>query len=286
MFTGPNNLWGVAAMITAFVPNTGWRCTSLPVGFASIAPSPLQALPVHARYAGNFCRWTYVTCVQGTLTGLSLKSLNMKGSLPSSLYSLTTLTMLSMSSNSITGTISSVIGQLANLEVLDLSFNLLTGQLDSRVGNLTKLTILDVSFNRLTSRIPSSISKLASLERLNLNVNYFNGTIPSDIGLNQKLIQLYLLSNQLTGKVPSTLCGLQKAAIDMSQNPGLTCYESCWRNISKSQLNFGDLRFCAPSSEPTVSPTAPTFAPTVTPIYMAPDVIYVSVLVTSNFCLM
>ena len=79
---------------------------------------------------------------------------------------------ISLGSLSLVGTIPSSIGSMTSLTSIDLSINSLSGTIPSSIGLLTLLTSLNVMSNRLAGNIPSTFSKLVSLTSLYLNKNY------------------------------------------------------------------------------------------------------------------
>jgi hypothetical protein len=68
-----------------------------------------------------------VTCAYGNITVIEFESNNLKGTIPSSLGSLTELTSIGLGMNVIRGSIPSSIGQLTGLTKLGLAYNLMTG---------------------------------------------------------------------------------------------------------------------------------------------------------------
>jgi hypothetical protein len=68
-----------------------------------------------------------VTCADGDITILSLFENNLKGTIPSSLASLTELTDLALNGNNLKGTIPSSLASLTELTFLVLGDNALTG---------------------------------------------------------------------------------------------------------------------------------------------------------------
>jgi Leucine-rich repeat (LRR) protein len=68
-----------------------------------------------------------VTCADGDITVIVFESNNLKGTIPSSLGSLTELTSIGLGMNEIHGSIPSSIGQLTGLTTLWLAYNLMTG---------------------------------------------------------------------------------------------------------------------------------------------------------------
>ena len=80
--------------------------------------------------------WTGVQIGSGHVTGLSLPSNWLTGSLPAELGNLTSLEDLNLSYNQLTGSLSPWLGNLVNLNGLVLSNNQLSGNLPSELGIL------------------------------------------------------------------------------------------------------------------------------------------------------
>ncbi|GEM_PF-6380894 len=158
--------------------------------------------------AGDACDWYGITCVNGDVTGISLNSNNLVGTIPSELGNLTALTTLSLAGNQLSGTIPSELGNLTALTNLWLYGNQLSGAIPSELGNLTNLTVLYLSGNQLSGAIPSELGNLTALTTLWLYDNQLSGTIPSELGNLTNLTVLYLSGNQLSGTIPSELGNL------------------------------------------------------------------------------
>ncbi|KAG8068276.1 hypothetical protein GUJ93_ZPchr0005g15304 [Zizania palustris] len=132
--------------------------------------------------------WDGVMCLDGRVTSLRLSSVNLAG------------------------TLSTSIGQLSQLVFLDLSFNKdLGGPLPGQIGNLQQLTTLILAGCTFNGEIPTEFGNLQELWFLALNSNQFTGGIPPSIGLLSKLFWLDLADNQLTGAIP----------VSTSTSPGL-----------------------------------------------------------------
>jgi hypothetical protein len=123
-------------------------------------------------------RGVCVTCANGDITQMDLGFNNLKGTIPSSLGSLTRLDYLSLSFNILEGTIPSSLGSLTRLETLDLQFSHLNGTIPSSLGSLTRLDTLYLQFNNLKGTIPSSLGSLTRLEELRLYGNILTGLVP------------------------------------------------------------------------------------------------------------
>ncbi|MCB0202486.1 MAG: hypothetical protein KDI03_20640, partial [Anaerolineae bacterium] len=130
------------------------------------------------------CSWFHVTCNEGHVTSLRLKSNYMQGALPPEL------------------------GNLAELEVLDLSHNYLEGAIPGTLGNLSHVLLFQMDGNELTGPIPRELGKLASVQWLYLNHNQIGGSIPSTLGDLPVVRSIVMEENQLSGPIPPELGNL------------------------------------------------------------------------------
>jgi Leucine-rich repeat (LRR) protein len=153
------------------------------------------------------CSWYGITCSGGSVTGVSLGSNGLSGSIPD-LSALTNLEQLRLYANQLTGGIPSSLGSLPSLDRLDLYNNELTGSIPSALGDLTSLRYLSLRQNQLTGSIPASLGNLSSLLSLHLYENELSGSIPAALGGLSNLQQLDIGGNSLDGSIPSELGNL------------------------------------------------------------------------------
>jgi hypothetical protein len=169
--------------------------------------------------SGPSCSWFGVVCDRGgVVTGISLASNNLKGSLPSEIGSFTKLEQIALAGNEIGGTLPSHMHQLSVLQTLDLKGNKIMGQLPSEIGLMSSLEVLDGSFNRFDQTVPSSFGALSKLSFLYLNNNMIGGSIPSEIGACSDLRVLQLNSNEISGKLPTELGSLERIEVIQLDN--------------------------------------------------------------------
>ncbi|XP_022734874.1 LRR receptor-like serine/threonine-protein kinase [Durio zibethinus] len=136
------------------------------------------------------CNWFGIHCnSDGEVVEISLKAIDLKGSLPSNFHSLRSLKTLILSSTNLTGTIPKEFGDYHELNFIDLSDNSLSGE------------------------IPLEICRLSKLQSLSLNTNFLEGEIPSEIGNLSSLVYLTLYDNQLSGEVPKSIGELRKLEV-------------------------------------------------------------------------
>ncbi|MBI3218341.1 MAG: hypothetical protein HYZ44_02410 [Bacteroidetes bacterium] len=162
----------------------------------------------------------------GDLKALTVLDLNtnsgINGSLPASLWTITTLQEIKLYSCNISGSISSDIFNLANLKILNLNTNKFTGSLPTNMGNATALTSLGISFNpNLAGSIPTSIGSLVNLTTLQIENTQIAGSIPSTIGNLINVTYLKLNSNKLTGSIPTEIGNLNKLVTGLYLNNNL-----------------------------------------------------------------
>ena len=166
-----------------------------------------------------WCSFQGVTCGGGimgvstyaSVTEISIRSLSLIGSLPSSIGNFGSLTKFDVAANDIGGVIPSSISLLTSLVHLDMSSNILQRDVPSSIGDMSTLQILDLSSNFLSGTIPTSFgtnNKQMSLRVLNMHFNYFTGTIPNSIGELSKLEKIGLNFNILSGSIPSSIGAL------------------------------------------------------------------------------
>ncbi|KAL7218669.1 hypothetical protein ACSBR2_011852 [Camellia fascicularis] len=189
-----------------------------------------------------------------SLTTLLLKSCQLYGEFPTTIFQLPNLQILRMGNNDdLTGNLPEF--QLSSpLKQLDLSRCHFSGMLPVLLGSVTKLTYLDLSWNQFWGQIPASLGNLSQLTVLALGGNNFDApTFPLTLGKLSKLnvlyltcmkirkhepaipltlgeipqflanlTQLYVLfidSNELVGQIPSWLMNLTKlTGLDLSYN--------------------------------------------------------------------
>ena len=165
------------------------------------------------------CGFIGVACSNGHVTGVSLVAINLTGSIPAEIGSLSRLTDLSLNFNQLSGSIPAEIGNLSQLTWLNLSDNQLSGTIPAEIGNLSQLQSLWLNSNQLSGTIPTEIGNLSQLDELALSNNQLSGTIPTEIGNLSQLNQLYLSFNQLSGTIPAEIGNLsQLTRLNLSDN--------------------------------------------------------------------
>ena len=193
--------------------------------------------------AASVCDWFGITCdSSGAITGISLVSNMLQGTLSDEIWTLPSLENLSLDKNQIMGTLPSVLLS-ESLQTLSLAENKLSGNIPSEILSLPKLSVLnlnnnslegplpdfskgseslyflDFGFNNISSVLPGNIGEFPSLSLLILHQNNLTGQIPDSIGELTKLEFLSLFGNELTGTIPKSLAKLTKLqTLQLSQN--------------------------------------------------------------------
>ena len=166
-------------------------------------------------FGRNWSASTPITQWQGVLalgsprrvTRVSLANMQLKGTIPEALGTLSALRELVLRDNDLTGPIPAVLGNLSNLTELKLDGNELAGTIPKVLGNLNNLEILWLSNNNLSGTIPSELGNLGNLQVLFLRNNRLSGEVPQELGKLSKLFSMSIGRNQLTGCIPSSLDG-------------------------------------------------------------------------------
>ncbi|XP_048537170.1 tyrosine-sulfated glycopeptide receptor 1-like [Triticum urartu] len=157
------------------------------------------------------CTWEGITCggPDGAVTGVSLASRGLKGSISPSLGNLTGLLRLNLSRNSLSGGLPLELVSSSSIVVLDVSFNRLTGGLSELPPSTPALPlqVLNISSNLFTGRFPSAIWEvMKSLVALNASTNSFTGQIPITPCVSAPSLAVLELSfNEFSGNIPPGL---------------------------------------------------------------------------------
>jgi Leucine-rich repeat (LRR) protein len=158
---------------------------------------------------------------------------NLSGTVPASLYNISTMTYLNMGINSLIGEIPNNIGHtLQNIQTLILQGNKFRGQIPASLAlatniqvtnlrdnafseiipcfrNLPYLTELNLGINQLEAGDWSFLSSLRNCDQLVylcLDKNILKGTLPSSIGDLPRSLQVVLLTaNKISGVIPQEI---------------------------------------------------------------------------------
>jgi len=142
------------------------------------------------------------------LNELHITNLQLKGSIPSQIFTLTALTGLFANFNAFTGSVPTQIGHLTNLHELYLYENRLGGQIPTQIGLLTELRVVAMARNMFLGTLPVELNLLTNLEILSLQRDFeqskdpgISGPLPALDQLSQ-LTEVYLEYQMLTGSIP------------------------------------------------------------------------------------
>ncbi len=157
---------------------------------------------------------------QGRITGLSLNSNGLVGSIPPQLGDLGDLTSVNLAVNELTGPIPPELGDLQYLRYLGLWDNGLTGSIPPELGNLTELDALYMDHNNLTGSIPPELGNIRDMwGGLVLSDNDLTGPIPPELGNMWRVDYLWLQNNRLSGPIPGELGRMRGASeVNLSNN--------------------------------------------------------------------
>ncbi|KAH9769866.1 protein kinase domain-containing protein [Citrus sinensis] len=168
---------------------------------------------------------------------------NLSGSIPPTIFNISTITLINLFGNQLIGHLASTLGQsLPNLRVLILAQNKLIGTIPNSINNASKLQILELSNNSFHGHIPnifgnlrdlrklhlksnslttessssakwsflSSLTSCRNLTALNFGSNPLRGTLPPLIGnFSSSLQYFYAFECQLKGNIPQEIGNLQ-----------------------------------------------------------------------------
>eukprot|EP00977_Amphora_coffeiformis_P009602 scaffold2209_cov168-Amphora_coffeaeformis.AAC.16 len=177
------------------------------------------------------------------VTELRLSQFGLRGTIPSSIYELSSLRRLALSWNAVELNFTGI-GDAKGLEVIQLSGTKveslsgiesaseilyevhiaeagLEGTFPSELLQATTIRSLFLSDNRFTGTIPSEISQLTDLTILKLDGNELTGEIPREIGGLRNMETLHLQNNKIFGLIPSDLGKMTLLQdLDMSSQRG------------------------------------------------------------------
>jgi Leucine-rich repeat (LRR) protein len=174
-------------------------------------------------FANDQCGVNVTLCsYMGALQTLDLHDNFLNGTIPATLFYLSSLSTIDITENSFSGLPSSfVLPQ--NILAFDMSNNNLTGTIPSSLftcgGSQCEILVLRFRNNALTGTIPITIGDLPQIREIDFNNNQLSGTIPEAIGRLGTLKILNLGSNSLQLTLPETIDFLdQLSHLDISDN--------------------------------------------------------------------
>ncbi|KAE8681125.1 putative Leucine-rich repeat protein kinase family protein [Hibiscus syriacus] len=174
---------------------------------------------------------------------LSLYENQISGSIPSSIFDMSSLQSINLRNNMLSGSIPSVPSDLLSLKSIDFTYNNLTGHVPKDMfDHLPKLEGLYLSANMLSGEIPTSLFKCKELRLLSLSYNQLEGSLPVEIGNLSMLQTFYIRENNFEGEIPEQIGNLTLLRdFDCSYNNFLGSIPPSIFNLSSLQkLNLGN----------------------------------------------
>uniref|UniRef100_A0A3B6CGS1 Uncharacterized protein n=1 Tax=Triticum aestivum TaxID=4565 RepID=A0A3B6CGS1_WHEAT len=145
------------------------------------------------------------------LTNLEVLDLSynfLSGSVPASIYNISTLTYLAMGANILAGEIPYNIGYtLPSIQSLVMGVNKFHGQIPTSLSNTTNLIKIDLHSNSFHGIVPS-FGTLPNLLHLNLGESYLRAgdwSFLTSLTNCTQLEKLFLNANILQGDLPSSI---------------------------------------------------------------------------------
>jgi len=133
---------------------------------------------------------------------------DLSGTVPESIYNLTSLISFSISNNTkLGGRLDSRIGQLTALSTIEAGDTLLEGRIPDELYQLTRLTDIIFSNASMSGTLAENLHQLnTTLTTLRLNDNRLTGPIPQALDVLTALEGLFLDGNSLTGTISDQVC--------------------------------------------------------------------------------
>ncbi|CAJ1947827.1 unnamed protein product [Cylindrotheca closterium] len=211
-----------------------------------------ESMQTWMSYDSNECTWfnswfeNRLACGSDDIYKfLTLRNLNLVGTIPSELAFLSKLNSLTLSNNGLSGSIPKEFGEWDSLENLDLRGNYLTG------------------------RIPE-FKNIPNIKNITMNWNWLEGNVPPSVTKLDQLLHLDLTENSLFGFMPDQMCtkGLETLAVDCDQVT-CNCCTKCGSEETRAPVVLPpSLPTPPPTRPPTPPPTPlPTLPPTPPPTF-------------------
>ncbi|CAN6558327.1 unnamed protein product [Malus baccata var. baccata] len=155
------------------------------------------------------------------ITGIILKTQDLKGTLPPELGNLTYLQDIDLTRNYLSGTIPREWSSLP-LVTISLLGNHLTGSIPKELGDITTLESLDISFNNLSGPLPKELGSWANIERMLLSSNNFSGELPETFAMLTKITDFRVSDSHFSGQIPGFIKNWTNLTKLLIQASGLT----------------------------------------------------------------
>ncbi|XP_075517497.1 pollen receptor-like kinase 1 [Primulina tabacum] len=157
--------------------------------------------------------WNGVLCEQGTVWGLKLENMGLKGVIDvQALAQMTNLRTISFMNNKFDGSLPDL-HKITAIKTIYLSYNQFSGEIPQNAfTGMSSLKKIYLANNKLSGSIPESLTALPRLKELMLENNEFVGLIPP---FPQDRLKVFNVSNnKLEGEIPSSLGGIDASAFN------------------------------------------------------------------------
>ncbi|KAK7276199.1 hypothetical protein RIF29_17334 [Crotalaria pallida] len=179
---------------------------------ASVMLSLKKALDPPGWTDPNPCKWDHVTCSDSNrVTRIQIGRMNLQGTLPTTLQTLTQLQHLELQYNNISGPIPDLSG-LSSLQLFMASNNRFTSLPPTFFNGLSQLQTFEVDNNPLQDwELPLSLPNASSLQNFSANSANVRGKLPDFFGPDNfpGLTHLHLAFNKIEGVLPLSFSGSQ-----------------------------------------------------------------------------
>ncbi|WVZ54559.1 hypothetical protein U9M48_005340 [Paspalum notatum var. saurae] len=133
---------------------------------------------------------------------LDLSNNNLKGSIPSWIFTNEAILYLDLSNNSLIGSLDLMWCHQSNISVMNISMNQFEGKIPSNISLIFPgLTYLDASHNIISGGVPPSLCNLYGMHFLDLSNNNFTGELPTCLLTYSSIGVLKLSNNNLGGPI-------------------------------------------------------------------------------------
>ncbi|KAJ4838361.1 hypothetical protein Tsubulata_041371 [Turnera subulata] len=145
----------------------------------------MKSIEHHIPKMGDISKYRPVEHKRGAVQWSSRRkvyAVDVTGSIPDELWTLTYLTNLNLAQNYLTGNLSASIGNLTRMQYLSLGINALSGELPKELGLLTELVSFYFDSAGVSGQIPSTFAHLQNMQTMWASDNNLTGRIPDFIG--------------------------------------------------------------------------------------------------------
>lgn len=160
---------------------------------------------------GDKPNWAGVMCDKGSVWGLKLENMGLKGTIDiDSLSELKSLRTISLMHNNFDTSLPNI-KKLSSLKTVYLSYNEFSGDIVSDYFHgMHSLKKIHLEHNKLSGLIPLSLTTLPKLMELMLNDNDFIGAIPSFP--QERLASVNFSNNHFEGQIPTSFSKLNESS--------------------------------------------------------------------------